>query len=653
MFLRRIAWASFLLLAAPTADSDEWVGARSAHFTVISDDGHKTARKVALEFERFRALFQSVLRVRVDPGIPIVVFALDGEDSMRAHLPWYWEQKGRAKPAGVFFSRPDKVFVVLRADLPGPQRNDVIYHEYVHLLTSLNFRWLPLWLNEGLAEFYATADIDDDTARFGQINPVHVRFLRNVKPLPLRELLHADRFSPYYRERNRANIFYAQSAALTHFLILGDRKREGRSLERFIQLLGEGTDEGLMMEEALGDLDLLERDFKDYIRQFRFLGAKMPAKIDAGAIQGFDLSKAEASALRADFFALMDREAEATPLVEESLRLDPELSLAHEARGHLLRHAGKNQDAANSFRLASRLEPASFLAPYFEALTSYGFDGARSRREEALRKSIQLNPGFAPAHDALASQIVHQRGDLDEAFRLSLRSVQLRPDNSGYWLTLLGILEALEQPRQVAQIEADLERVSRTDPDTLQSMVRYFQDGGHPFKAEALLRGALERNPQAVRLVVQLGGMLQAQERFDDAEAVLRVGLMARPDSTLLLNNLAFMNADRGVGLEEALTLVDKALESSPANASLLDTKGWVLHRLGREDEAERLLRQALSIDESPDSLDHLGDVLLAKGEVQEAIALWKKALARGDVRQDLRNSMDEKIARAEGSPAG
>ena len=74
--------------------------------------------------------------------------------------------------------------------------------------------------------------------------------------------------------------------------------------------------------------------------------------------------------------------------------------------------------------------------------------------------------------------------------------------------------------------------------------------------------------------------MLRPPLGTGSAEAVFRELLALRPDFAPALNYLGYMNADRGVHLEEALALIEKAVALEPDNGSYLDSLGWVLYRI-------------------------------------------------------------------------
>ena len=92
------------------------------------------------------------------------------------------------------------------------------------------------------------------------------------------------------------------------------------------------------------------------------------------------------------------------------------------------------------------------------------------------------------------------------------------------------------------------------------------------------------------------GLILNEMERWKEAIAAYREAIELREEDAAARNNLAYLFAERGINLEEALELADQALEAEPANGNFLDTKGWVLYRLDRPEEALGYLQRALGI---------------------------------------------------------
>lgn len=114
--------------------------------------------------------------------------------------------------------------------------------------------------------------------------------------------------------------------------------------------------------------------------------------------------------------------------------------------------------------------------------------------------------------------------------------------------------------------------------------------------------------------------------------------LKLNADNSMVLNNYAYFLALDNRQLERALTMVSRALALSQNNATYLDTKAWVLYKLGRYDEAKKYMQQALSLDrqQSAELALHYGDILHALGEEFMAKTYWRKALERGADKEEI-----------------
>lgn len=108
--------------------------------------------------------------------------------------------------------------------------------------------------------------------------------------------------------------------------------------------------------------------------------------------------------------------------------------------------------------------------------------------------------------------------------------------------------------------------------------------------------------------------------------------LKLRPDSPVILNNFAYYLSEENRDLERALKMSARANELDPQNATYLDTQAWVLYQLGRYEEAQMLMRQALVLDtnKSPELMLHYGDILFALGKTFMAKTYWQRALEAG-----------------------
>ncbi len=431
--------------------TDTWVEVRSPHFTVVSNGSEKQARRVAEHFEQIRAVFlQASPGVRVDPGQPIIILAAKNENTLKALLPEFWERKGHTHPAGLFQPGQEKHYVALRLDATGERPYHTLYHEYVHLLVNLNYRRLPAWLNEGLAEFYGNTTIEERVVGLGHFDQSHLRLLAESRLIPLEVLLKVDRNSPYYNEANRASMFYAESWALVHYLLSDEKLREMQPLLAYTNLLQQEVDEAEAARRAFGDLKQLERKLEEHIRRSDFWYKRMKSPYDLGEKDTATrtLTAAESTALRGDFHLHTGRVAEARALLEQALRLNPNLPLANESMGFLHYRLGEREEAARWFAQAVKLDSQNYLAHYFHAMLIVARGALQESLPEAeasLRRAIELNPNFAPAYGTLASYYSLRKETLEQAFAAARKAVQLEPGEAKYSIQLGQVLLRMER----------------------------------------------------------------------------------------------------------------------------------------------------------------------------------------------------------------
>src|SRR5260370_21919504 len=117
----------------------------------------------------------------------------------------------------------------------------------------------------------------------------------------------------------------------------------------------------------------------------------------------------------------------------------------------------------------------------------------------------------------------------------------------------------------------------------------------------------------------------QAEEEF---KKVLSNTSPSDPQSAATLNYLGYMNADRGVRLEESLNYIKQALTLEPNNGAYLDSLGWAYFKLGKYEQAEENLTKAEShMSTDPTVHEHLGDLYQKTGRLKLAAAHWDRAV--------------------------
>jgi Tfp pilus assembly protein PilF len=463
-------------LASARDKTENWIEVRSPHFVVLTNSSEKQARHVADQFERMRLVFHAeVPRANVDPGVPIVVLALKDKKDFQTLEPEAYLAKGQIELAGLFMRAPDKNYVLLRLDAQGEHPYATVYHEYTHLLCSGAAEWLPLWLNEGLAEFYQNTEIRDKEVVLGEPSPENVLLLRRERLMPIPTLFRVDQSSPYYHEENRGSIFYAESWALTHYLRVKDRQQNTNHLREYTELVSQKVDPVTAGTRAFGDLNQLQAALEKYVAQTTFFEFKGPlvTEVDETIFRIEAMSPAQADAVRADFLVYEQRVKDAKPLLERVLQEDPSNASAHETMGYLEFRQGNLDEARKWYAQAIKLNSQSFLAYYyFAAITMNGArldSETKPEVETSLRAAIKLNPSFAPSYDQLAVFFGMQRENLEEAHTLSLNAVQLDPGNLHYRLNTANILLEMERATDAMAVLQNAMSLAKT-PDQVASV---------------------------------------------------------------------------------------------------------------------------------------------------------------------------------------
>src|SRR5665647_468607 len=448
-----IALQIVLLLASrafPQGKTQKWTEVQSPHFTVVTNGSERQGRRLADQFEAIRSVFEQTLRLRVESGKPFVVMAFKDEKSMRAAMPEYWEKKGQVHPAGGLSSSGDKIYAFIRLDAGGKNPFGIVYHEYTHMVLHLNVRSLPLWMSEWLAEFYGHSTIGEKEVSLGRPDAYNIQTLREGRLLPLADLFRVTYDSAQYTEEAKVPMFYAESWALTHYLMLAERTDAGQRnrLSQFLSLLGRGVDQDEAIRQVFDDTDKLQADLKSYVSRSAFPYLRIKTKAagtpkDSGARV---LSPAETAARLGDFELQDRRPQDAKPLLEEALRLQPDLASAQESLGFLFMRQGDREEALRWFARAIAGDSRNFLAHYYHAtltLTELGTTDGASQAEASLVRALHLNPYFAPAYIALARLFLRDDQKVDRALELVRKVMDIEPGSFSNQMMLGNVLVRL------------------------------------------------------------------------------------------------------------------------------------------------------------------------------------------------------------------
>jgi tetratricopeptide (TPR) repeat protein len=431
------------------ARQKNWLTLHSPNFTVLGDSGAGEIRRVAERLERFRdalgALFPSAIEA-ASRATTVVVFR-----SHRNFEPFKPRYDGKPQSVAGYFTPGEAVHYIALTGEGEDEAFGIIYHEYVHAVVNAVMSSPPVWFNEGLAEYYRTLEVTSNgrQALIGKLQPDHVLRLQ-TEWLPLEAVLTAAHDSPLYNERNKASVFYAESWALMHYLLLGDNGAYAKPVARFAALLTARMAPDKACQQAFGlTLAELEKRVRAYLNpatplpMIRVTFSDRIAKV--GALPVTPVPDAEAHAALGELLIRLGRPDEARAQLEAALALDGSCAPAHESMGRLLAAASQFAQARDHLAAAIAGPGATWLTHYtYGRVLVQARSGAGSADDDevarAFVRSIELRPDFADGYAQLAWARSGSTTRLDEAAAAARKATELAPGKDEYALLLAQIL---------------------------------------------------------------------------------------------------------------------------------------------------------------------------------------------------------------------
>jgi tetratricopeptide (TPR) repeat protein len=276
--------------------------------------------------------------------------------------------------------------------------------------------------------------------------------------------------------------------------------------------------------------------------------------------------------------------------------------------------------------------------------------GLTSDAIETLESLLHENPGSYRAQIRIAEIYEHQEQWVEAAAAYAkAQALNARaPLTSRRAVALLSAGKAAEA-RDVVQATLSSNRPEAKEPLLLYLLAESQRVLKDLDAAHATAQKLVAANPNDTRGLHVLSLILQDKGDRKGAEKALRDLIARDPLDANALNSLGYMFAEQGERLEEAVTLLQRALKVEPDNPSYLDSLGWAHFQQGRIDLADAPLTQAADkLQKSSVVQDHLGDLRFKQRRYRDAEAAWERALA-GDGQSIDRAKIEKKIREARG----
>lgn len=430
------ALAGMLLLSAslPAASVPKlpsrgpaWLCVRTANFTLYGNATESKIRDVGLEMEKLRAVLVYATHRETRSPVPTVILVFRDISELDPFRPLY---KGKPQSFGsLFLEGSDGNFVALPAAWNLDARHSV-YHEYLHAFVRSNFLPQPLWYDEGLAEFYSTFRANETEATVGLPVEDHIRRMREGFLIPLDRLFEIDQESVEYNEEERKATFYAESWALVHYLMRGNRDRTPQ-LGRFLVALQQGRPRAEAFRESFQtDYAALEAEVRKSMAggRFQYSVTKLSELKIPRDTRTERIDYAETLVLLGDFLGRVseERRRDAEAYFRAALAEKSDCAGALAGIGELRLREGRDDEAVEILRRAVATGSAGFRAHFHygsallrrlggKSVGPFGLDaeGRRSLEEarEAFRKSLQIEPSFAEASAWLGRSYLLENSD--------------------------------------------------------------------------------------------------------------------------------------------------------------------------------------------------------------------------------------------------
>ncbi|HEX3419992.1 MAG TPA: tetratricopeptide repeat protein [Candidatus Udaeobacter sp.] len=332
--------------------------------------------------------------------------------------------------------------------------------------------------------------------------------------------------------------------------------------------------------EHAGDDPTILKEVADYYAASQQLKEAIPLYLRVLELQPDDANAREKLATG---FVLTNQRDKAVEMLEQIIKEHPEKYQPYDLLAQVL------DEEARSLQRANKIEEAK--AKFAKVAVNY-------------EQSLLINPSHAGTYVRLAELFLGPLKDADRAVKL-LGDARRRFPGAPEIVYYLAIAqrEAKQSQQAVATFEEALHEAQLDEDDDFVNAKFYFNYGA----------------------AAEQAGL------YDKATDLLRKSIALDPENSAeACNYLGFMWADHNMNLDEAETMIRRALATEPNNASYLDSLGWVEFRKGQFDRAlDDLLRAAKSAErDDPVVFEHIGDTYLKLNRTREALEAWQKALA-------------------------
>ena len=433
-------------------ETDRWIRLETDHFTLFSNVNARNTKRISNQVGKLKQALDVIsVGMETHSPLPTYIYVFRNRAAFRDFTIGMNRKPERI--AGFFVGNDDGNYVAINAS-SGERPEEVVFHEYVHYWLDNNVPAAPLWLSEGLAEYFSTFNTRERFAEIGRPMFSHAEWLRGNAMIPIIDMLTADTASADYHEQDRVGTFYAQCWVAVHFLMSDEKNRD--KLGDYFQRLGAGQDALEAFLETWGwTAEQFQKKLEAYISEGSYSYYRLTFK--------HKLEDTDATVTPMDresvLFVLGDLLAHNPPIQFESaeehllaaLAIDGEMGEAWATLGFLDQLRGEDQRATERFERAlslgeddartHRLYGLSLLERFEDSLVT-GFEKfdqpppMLALARKSLRRAVELEPGHPPSLVGLARTYVYEPNS-DETLYAIQQGLNAMPSRTDLLLDLV------------------------------------------------------------------------------------------------------------------------------------------------------------------------------------------------------------------------
>jgi tetratricopeptide (TPR) repeat protein len=234
---------------------------------------------------------------------------------------------------------------------------------------------------------------------------------------------------------------------------------------------------------------------------------------------------------------------------------------------------------------------------------------------------------------------LEENGDLDKAYK----NFDLLNSNSNYFITarmhMAYILERQEKLDKAISLLRETINHKKDNHQLYLMLASLYEIKNQYLNAMDVLKQGLKYNERNTGLLYRLGVVLDKLKRSEECIEQMEMVIKINPKHADALNYIGYTYADKGIYLDRALDLIERAIKYKPNSGHIIDSLGWVYFRKGQYDKALEELKKALElVPEDPTINEHLGDVYFKKKDYGNALKIYKKTLSLKNANQERLN---------------